>query len=85
MEGARSERSKQRRREEYSEKDKEVKRSAREEKRKWMEEKAVAAEKKNKELYNITKTIAGERRRQEVGVKDQQGVLKTETRERLQI
>jgi hypothetical protein len=54
-----------------------------------MEEKAVAAEKaaengRNKELYSITKTIAGERRRQEVGVKDQQGVLKTETRERLQ-
>ena len=68
-----------------------MKRSAREEKRKWMEEKAVAAEKNengtNKELYSITKTIAGERRRQGVGVKDKQGNEKREkreTRERLQ-
>jgi len=75
MEGVRSERLKQRKREEYNAKDKEVKRSAREDKRKWMEEKAVTAERaaengRNKELYSITKTIAGERRRQEVGVKD---------------
>ena len=39
---------------------------------------------RNKELYSMTKTIAGERRRQEVGVKDKQGVLKTEMQERLQ-
>ena len=39
---------------------------------------------RNKELYNVTKTIAGERKRQEVGVKDKQGMLKTEARERLQ-
>lgn len=89
MEGARSERLKQRRREEYDAKDKEVKRSAREDKRNWIEKRAAAAEKaaengRNKELYSITKTIAGERRRQEVGVKDKQGVLKTEMQERLQ-
>ena len=89
MEGARSKRLKQRRREEYDAKDKEVKRSAREDKRNWLEKRAAAAEKaaengRNKELYSITKTIAGERRRQEVGVKDKQGVLKTEMQERLQ-
>ena len=39
---------------------------------------------RNKELHNITKTIAGEWKRQEVGVKDKQGVLKTEAQERLQ-
>ena len=66
MEGARSEQLKQRRREEYNVKDKEVKQGAREDKRNWMEEKAAAAEKaaengRNKELYNITKVIAGGR------------------------
>ena len=50
---------------------------------------AAAAEKaaekgRNKELYNIAETIAGERKRQEVGVKDKRGVLKTEAGERLQ-
>ncbi|KAL9959458.1 hypothetical protein ACROYT_G032784 [Oculina patagonica] len=89
MEGARSERLKQRRREEYDAKNKEVKKNAREDKRNWIEKRAAAAEKaaengRNKELYSITKTIAGERRRQEVGVKDKQGVLKTEMQERLQ-
>ena len=54
-----------------------------------MEERAAATKKaaengRNMELYNITKTIAGERKRQEVGVKDKQGVLKTEAQERLQ-
>lgn len=73
----------------YNAKDKQVKRSVREDKRKWMVENAVAAEKAaengtNKDLYSITKTIVGERRRQEVDVKDQQVVLETETRERLQ-
>ena len=53
-----------------------------------MEERAAAAGNasengRNKELYNITKTIAGERKRQEVGVKDKQ-LLKTEAGERLQ-
>ena len=48
-----------------------------------MEKRAAAAVKaaengRNKELYNITKTLTGERKRQEIGVKDKQGVLKTE-------
>ena len=55
-----------------------MKLSAREDTRNWIEGRAAAAEKaaengRNKELYNITKTLAGEWRRQEVGVKDQQG------------
>ena len=46
-----------------------------------MEEMAVEAEKgiengRNKALYNITKTIANEQKRQEGGMKDKQGVLK---------
>ena len=88
MVSARSERLKQRRRQESIRKT-----------RKWnkvlgrirgrMEERAAATKKaaengRNMELYNITKTIAGERKRQEVGVKDKQGVLKTEAQERLQ-
>ena len=61
----------------------------REEERNWMEGRAAAAEKaaengRNKELYNITKTLARERRRQEVDVPDKQGVIKTEAQERLQ-
>ena len=78
MESARSERLKHRRRQEYNAKNNEVKQSAREDKRNWMEGKAAAAEKaaengRNKELYNITKTLAGEWRRQEVGVKTSKG------------
>ena len=39
---------------------------------------------RNKELYNITEALAGERRRQEIVVKDKKGVIKTEGQERLQ-
>ena len=72
VEGARSERLTQRRREEYKVKDKEVKQSAREDKRNWLEEKAAAAKKaaengRSRELYNMIEAIAGERKRQEVG------------------
>ena len=68
----------QRRREEYSAKNKEARRSARDDKRTWMENKAVATEKaaessRNKELCSIMKTTAGERKRQSAGVKDKQG------------
>ena len=45
LEGARSERLKQRWREEYNGKNNEVKRSAREDKRNWLEKRAAAAEK----------------------------------------
>ena len=67
-----------RRREEYSAKNKDARRSARDDKRTWMENKGVAAEKaaessRNKELCSIMKTTAGERKRQSAGVKDKQG------------
>ena len=81
MEGAKSEWLEQRRRQAYNAKIKEVKQSAGEDKRNWMEEMAEEAEKgiengRNKALYNITKTIANEQKRQEGGMKDKQGVLK---------
>ena len=89
MESARSESLKHRRRQEYNAKNNEVKQSVRQDKRNWMEGKAAAAEKaaengRNKELYNITEALAGERRRQEIVVKDKKGVIKTEGQERLQ-
>ena len=54
-----------------------------------MEGRAAAAEKaaengRIKELYNMTNQLAGERRRQEVGMKDKQGVIKTEAQEWLE-
>ena len=53
-----------------------------------MEKQAEAAEKaaengRSKELYTITKMLTGERRRQTVGVKDKQGALKTEKKDRM--
>ena len=74
---------------EYNTKNNEVKRSAREDNRHWLEKRAAAAEKaaengRSKELYSVTKSITGERRKQEIGVQDKQGVLRTETRGRLQ-
>ena len=87
--GARSERLKQRWREEYNAKNNEVNRTAREDERNWLEKRAAAAEKaaengRSKELYSITKSITGERRKQEIGVNDKQRVLRTEAREGLQ-
>ena len=63
MEGTRSERLKQRWKEEYNAKNK-LKRSAREDKRNWLEKRAAVAEKaaengRNKELYNIITSITG--------------------------
>ena len=70
LEGSRSEQLKQRWREECNAKNNEVKWSAREDKRKWLEKRAAAAEKatqngRSKELYSITKSITGERQKQE--------------------
>ena len=80
MEGTRSERLKQRWREEYNAKNKAVKQSAKEDKRNCLEKRAAAAEEaaengRNKELYNIITSITGEMRKQEVGVKEKQGGL----------
>ena len=89
LEGTGSERLKQRWRGEYNAKNNVVKWSARGDNRIWLEKRAAAAEKaaengSSKELYSITKSITGKRRKQEMGVKDKQGVLRTEGREKLQ-
>ena len=78
MEGTRSERLKQRWREEYNAKNKAVKQSAKEDKRNCLEKRAAAAENatesgRNKELYSITRSITGERRKQETGCQEQTG------------
>ena len=84
LESAKSDRIKQRLKAEYTEKDREEKRSAREDKRNWMEEQAEAAENgRSKELYTITKMLTGERRRQTVGVKDKHGTLRTDKNDRM--
>ena len=66
-----------------------VKWSARKDKRNWLQKRAATAEKavengSSKELRSITKSITGERQKQEIGVEQKQGVLNTETKERLQ-
>ena len=70
LEGAGSERLKQRWRKEYNAENNEVKRSAREDKRNWLEKRAAVVEKtaengRSKELYSITKSITEERRKEE--------------------
>ena len=67
----------------------EEQRSAREDKRNWLDRRTAAAEKaaengRSKKVHSITKSITGERRKQEMGVKDKHGVLRTETKERMQ-
>ena len=79
----RSERIIKRRKEEYKEKDKEVKRSVREDKRKWMSEKAEIAQRaaengRQKEVYSVVKQLTGTFNRQAVAVKSKTGeVLKS--------
>ena len=80
IERTRLERLKQRWREEYDAKNNAVKQSARENKRNCLEKRAAAAEKaaangRNKEIYSIIRSITGEMRKQEVGVKEKQGGL----------
>ena len=63
-------------------------RIAKEDERNWSEKRAAAAEKaaengRSKEYHSITKSITGEKRKQKIGLKDKQGVLRTEIRERL--
>ena len=55
-----------------------MKRSAREDKRNWFEKRAAAAKNatesgRNKELNSITRSITGERRKQETGCQEQTG------------
>jgi len=81
IESTRSERIKTRFREEYKEKDRQVKRSVREDRRKWTEEKAQKAQNaaengRNKELYDITKQLTRQSySRQAAAVKSKNGDL----------
>ena len=80
MVGTRLKRLKQRWREEYDAKNNAVKQSARENKRNCLQKRAAAAEKaaangRNKEIYSIIRSITGEMRKKEVGVKEKQGGL----------
>ena len=64
LESIKSERLRNRFKQEYKQKDKEVKKAIREDKRKWMEDKAQTAQEaaengRQKELYDITKQISG--------------------------
>jgi hypothetical protein len=88
LESTKSERLKHKRQQEFKEMDREVKKSAREDKRKWIEEKEAEAEEvagngRSSDLYKIIKTIGGKKKRQTAGVKDKQGVLKTEKIEQM--
>ena len=71
LESTRSERVKQRIREQYKGKDREVKRSAREDKRHWLNGMAVNAERaaENRgtgELHRILKTLTGEKTEEQI-------------------
>ena len=78
IESTRSERLKDRKRENYREKDKQVERSVREDKRKWMAEKAERAQNaaengRQKELYSIVKQLTRQSNRQTATVKNKNG------------
>nr|KAG5709173.1 hypothetical protein BaRGS_028629 [Batillaria attramentaria] len=80
IDSTRSERIKNRLRDAYKEKDKEVKRSVREDKRRWMAQTAEQAQKatengQQKKLYSIVKQLTGQRNRQAAAVKSKDGEL----------
>ena len=90
LESTRSERVKQRIREQNKGKDREVKRSAREDKRRWMSEMAGDAERaaengRTGELHRKVKTLTGEKRRVSTAVNDKNGRPTNEGSERLNI
>ena len=90
LESTRSERVKQRIREQYKGKDREVKRSAREDKRRWLNEMAGDAERaaengRTGELHRIVKTLTGEKRKVSTVVNDKNGRPTNEGSERLKI
>ncbi|XP_078352308.1 uncharacterized protein LOC144637002 [Oculina patagonica] len=90
LESTRSERVKQRIREQYKGKDREVKRSAREGKRRWLNEMAGNAERaaengRTGELHRIVKTLTGEKKGASTAVNDKNGRPTNEGSERLKI
>ena len=80
LDSTKSERIRNKIREQHRQKDKQVKRSVREDKRKWMTEKAqvaqTAAEKGSaKELYDITRQLSGNGPRKTAAVTNKEGRL----------
>ena len=83
IEQAKSDRIKQKVKDDYRNKDKEVKKSMRNDKRKWIDNLATNAEKaagngRMKELYEITRTLSNDRSKTSNAVKDKDGNLLTE-------
>ena len=86
--GARSERLKQRRQDEYRQKDREIKRQVRVDKRRWTEEIAKEAENAAKQqhmktLYTLTKVLSNERPRQSAAVMDKTGKILNDKESRI--
>ena len=89
MDGARSERLKQKQRDDYREKDKEVKKQIKKDQKEWTENIAKEAEdaarhQNMKALYGLTKVLSNERPKQNAAIKDKDGNLLTESEERKQ-
>ena len=87
MDGVRSERLKQKQRDDYREKDKEVKKQIKKDKKEWMENIAKEAEdaarhQNMRALYGLTKVLSNERPKQNAAIKDKDGNLLTESEER---
>ena len=88
MNGARSERLKQQRRDDYREKDREVKKQIKKDKKEWMENIAKEAEdaarhQNMRALYGLTKVLSNERPKQNATIKDKDWNLLTESEERM--
>ena len=89
VQSTRSERIKDRWKEEYRVKDKEVKRSVREDKRKWLSERAQMAQNaaengRQKEIFSIVKQLTGKANKQTAAVKNKQGKLLKSKKDRLE-
>ena len=83
IDGAKSQRIKEKLRENYRSKDREVKKSARRDKRKWAEDLAQEAENavqmgRMKTVYDMTKKLTNEKRKAVNSVRDKSGQLITE-------
>ena len=90
LESTHSERVKQRIREQYKRKVREVKRSAREDKRRWLNEMSGNAERvaengRTWKLHRIVKTLTGEKRRASTAVNDKNGRPTNDGNDRLTI
>ena len=86
IDGTRSDRVKDRMRQQYSIKDREVKKSMKRDKKQWFEDLATEAETaasngNMKAVYNITKTLSKDKSKQMEHIKDKNGTLLTKENE----